>query len=149
MLVDDYNNNTQEPRLGSLSLEAGNEYIIQVYSNGLASTEQYKSLSLKDRHCRLEHEVDKSSPFKVYAKNNCIYECNVKLVGDFCKCIPWEFIHNTNASECDIFGRTCFFKAMEDMNKFPGDQCNCMMECDYINYNKILASYDGWQVGPC
>ena len=137
ILLDYYNDNTHEPRLSSLSLKAGYEYVIQVYSEGLTSTEQFKSLSLGTRNCKLENDVEKSSSFKVYTKNNCKYECHVKHVANLCKCIPWDFIHKTNASECDIFGRTCFFKAMENIAKDPVDQCNCAIECDFINYKKL------------
>ena len=87
-----------------------------------------------------EQEVEKSSVFKIYTKNNCKYECYVELIGEMCKCIPWEFIHNTSALECDIFGRACFFKAMEYTTTPLADQCqHCMADCDFINFDKVIT----------
>ena len=85
------------PNLKPLDLEAGKEYFIQVHPTGISTTEDYKSISLRNRKCKLSEEVEQSSVFKIYTNNNCKYECHIRLIGNLCKCIPWEFIHNTSA----------------------------------------------------
>ena len=83
------------PSLKTLVLEAGKEYFIQVHPTGISTTEDYKAMSLHNRKCKLSEEVEQSSVFKIYTENNCKYECHIRLIGNLCKCIPWEFIHNT------------------------------------------------------
>ena len=63
----------------------------------------------------LENEVFDDSIFKTYTAKNCKYECHVKLAEKMCKCIPWDYLHNKKSVECDIFGRTCFYNAMENL----------------------------------
>ena len=96
------------------------------------SSEGFKKFEVKDRNCHLENEVDIFSVFKVYTKNNCKYECYVENAKDTCKCIPWDFIHYRQQfkipdTECDVFGRACFFNAMEDLTKSPDDDL-----CRYV-----------------
>ena len=84
------------------------------------STHGFRGLNVEQRKCHLKNEVDKNSIFKIYTKNNCIYECHVKLVKDICKCIPWDFMHkHIQMPECDVFGRTCFFKSMKNLTQSP------------------------------
>ena len=67
-MLDHYNNNTKEQGMQSLILEAGNEYFIQVYPNGVVTSENYKSLTFDHRQCKLKDEIEKSSVFKIYTK---------------------------------------------------------------------------------
>ena len=58
------------------------------------------------------------------------------LAKNECKCTPWDFESTGKMSpECDIFGRTCFFNAMEKLSQSPIDKCShCIKECDYMKY---------------
>ena len=126
----------------SLKLEANHEYFIDVTPTGQISTKDFKSLNLNQRKCHLVNEVSRSSQFKIYTKNNCKYECYVMLAKEACKCIPWDFeINGEMSPECDIFGRTCFFKTMEQMAQSPINKCrHCIKECDYLDYHKVIKS---------
>ena len=123
----------------SLTLKAGYEYYIDIHPEAEISTEAFKKLSFQQRKCRLEGEVSEDSIFKIYTKKNCKYECHVKLAMKLCNCIPWDFIHNIKAAECDIFGRTCFYNAMENISMSNYNHCNhCIDACDEIHYNGII-----------
>ena len=107
------------------------------------SSESFKKFEVKDRSCHLENEVEMSSVFKVYTKNNCRYECYVKNAKDTCKCITWDFIDFSQFKvldpECDVFGRACFFNAMEDLTKSPDDHL-----CRYIVHLKLKSCGFFW-----
>ena len=78
-----------------------------------------------------------------------LYECDVNLAKNYCKCIPWDFLNNNSTSsnsneimeECDVFGRTCFFETMQKLSQTANQSCShCLPECDYIHYNKVIQS---------
>ena len=86
-----------------------------------------------------------SSNFKQYTKNNCKYECHINLAKEFCKCLPWDYIDNKGDGqgfkECDVFGRTCFWRAMERYSISEYDRCpECKPECDYVKFEKVIKS---------
>ena len=123
----------------ALKLEANNEYYIDISPTGQVSTQGFRDIDHAQRKCHLKNEVLQSSIFKVYTQANCNYECYVKQAKELCKCIPWDFLHNEQSDECDIFGRTCFINTMENLAKSPNNSCEyCLKECDYIKYNRII-----------
>ena len=84
-----------------------------------------------------------SSNFKKYTENNCRYECHVNLAKQFCKCIPWDYIDSESKSfdECDVFGRTCFWKAMKQFSISQNDKCPmCKPECDFVKFEKLITN---------
>ena len=96
------------------------------------------------RNCQLNDELNENSRFKIYSKANCMYECEVGKAYEFCQCIPWDYFHelksNGTAPECDVFGRTCFDKAMSTIAKEKMPCEHCIEECDVMNfYTKILS----------
>ena len=78
----------------SISLKPGYEYKIEIIVDGQVSTEGFQNLPLEQRKCRLQHEIEESSIFKIYTQSNCIYECHVKKASEYCQCVPWDFLHN-------------------------------------------------------
>ena len=135
-----FNPNT-DPILKLRSLDKykyyNNEYFVDVTPNIVVTTDAFKKMNIRQRNCKLEQEIEDKSIFKVYTNKNCKYECIIKKAQDLCSCIPWDFIHNTLAHECDIFGRTCFYNAMKNLTMH--DDCNhCMKECDYITYDAVV-----------
>ena len=117
------------------------QVIYQVMPKVIKTTPAFKKMNLEQRKCKLSHEVEENSIFKVYTQQNCKYECYVKEAESLCQCIPWDFMHqNEMAEECDIFGRTCFYNAMENISK-SSNLCNdCVKECDYITYDGIVIN---------
>ena len=121
--------------LKSIPLTPGYEYTIELWPQGQLSTPGFQSLSIQQRNCRLDSEVLDGSSYKSYSRHNCIYDCHVARAAKICKCIPWDFTSMINASECDIFGRTCFFNTMESMTHDSEDFCpQCLDECDWMKY---------------
>ena len=97
------------------SLSFLNKIIIRnIKNSGQISTQAFVSFNINQRKCHLEHEVLAESNFRIHTENNCKYECHVEHAKDVCQCIPWDFMHNTEMSECDVFGRTCFLNVMEN-----------------------------------
>ena len=54
-----------------------------------------------------------------------------------CECLPWDFFLSNRAySECDIFGRTCFFAEYDNLTHFSGNICpHCIKECNKMEYH--------------
>ena len=50
---------------------------------------------------------------------------------------------NALAKECDIFGRTCFYNAMENSSKSNNVCKDCLKECDYTTYDGIVVKETG------
>ena len=134
--------NKQDTETKSIILKPGYEYVIEVSMDGQESTNGFKELSLDQRKCKLNHEIDKSSKFKIYSKSTCKYNCHVTQSYKKCQCIPWDFIHDIDgASECDVFGRTCFYHEMEEMAHGEDNVCpQCLEDCDKIVYKTRVVS---------
>ena len=137
MILESSYDHLSEP----LTLQAGHEYHIDVHPYGQISTREFKDLNQDQRKCKLKEEVDPRGIFKVYTQKNCKYSCLVELATKECQCKPWDFLSNsTSVPECDIFGRTCFFNAMNMMTKSPKSLCNhCIKECDFMKFKKELT----------
>ena len=105
-----------------LSLKSNHEYVIRVRPYGRRSSENLKDRSIEQRNCRLGNEIMEGSIFKLYTENNCRYECHIKLALERCKCASWDFMHNSDEKECDVFGRTCFYQTMKNLAQDSNDQ---------------------------
>ena len=124
----------------SLNLKAGYEYFIDVTPYATLTTDAFNKMSFSQRKCKLQYETEDNSIFKIYTVENCQYECYIKMAEKLCHCIPWDFMHNTQASECDLFGRTCFYNTMERLGNSNETYCkNCIKECDYTTYEAIVT----------
>lgn len=131
-----------EPISLNIGIGFGHEYFIDVTPVGMRSSNNLKSLSVEQRGCLLENEVQEGSMFKKYSQFNCKYECRIALSKDICQCIPWDFISDKgqNNHECDVFGRTCFFNAMKYFSKKADDLCpHCKKACDYTHYKMSIS----------
>ena len=123
-----------------LTLDPNHEYFIRVTPYGRQSSENLKNLSIEQRNCRLKNEVEEGSIFKLYTESNCRYECHIKLALEMCKCAPWDFMHNSDELECDVFGRTCFYQAMKHLTRDSDDHCSqCIQGCDYMRYKREIV----------
>lgn len=114
------------------------DYILEITPTGHVSSDNVKGLDVKQRKCLTKNEIDKGSMFKVYNEDNCKYECYVKTASQLCQCTSWDFLtKNATCSECDVFGRTCFYKVMKSLaNSKDSDICDhCITACDSIEYH--------------
>ena len=131
------NTNDYDNSIMPLSLESNHEYFIKVTPYGRRSSENIRDLAIEQRKCRLGNEIMEGSIFKLYTESNCRYECHIKLALEMCKCAPWDFMHNSNEKECDVFGRTCFYQTMENLGQDSNDHCSqCIQGCDYMTYKR-------------
>ena len=80
--------------------------------------------------------------FKHYNEKNCKYECHVNQAKEICNCTAWDFIMNNldnSETECDVFGRTCFYSVIRNLTQSSNNQCNhCIKGCDEIVFGKII-----------
>ena len=137
-------NDVQELSTGSITLKPGPEYVIEVDAKGQTATKAFRDLSIEERKCKLEHEVDVDSIFRLYSLSNCKYECHVLKAYEICGCRPWDFMHmNNSAPECDSFGRTCFYRAMKTIKHNSTKSCpQCIDECDKFTFHsKVTESH--------
>ena len=112
----------KEESLGFILLTPGHEYTIKITPLGQRSIQSFRDLPNYRRKCKLDDELVKNSIFKIYTMDNCMYECEVAEAYDACKCIPQEFFHvlKSNSSECDVFGRRCFYNVLKNVENFEG-----------------------------
>ena len=123
----------------AITLKRGYEYHIDVTPVGSRSSDNLKALDAEDRNCLLENEIPEKSIFKRYTESNCKYECHVAIAKQNCGCIPWDFMAKAThlGDECDVFGRTCFFKEIKDIALNPQDICpHCKEACDKTEFVK-------------
>ena len=124
----------------SINLQPGYEYVIELDPYGQLTTTDFKTMSLDNRKCRLDHETFDNSTHPIYTEANCIYDCKVNLAFTTCKCIPWDFVNYIQGTEeCDIFGRTCFYNMIETLaHGFDQNCSHCIKECDRVKYRRTL-----------
>ena len=126
----------------AIYLRLGNEYHIDVTPVGSRSSDNLKALDAEDRNCLLENEISQESIFKRYTESNCKYECHVTIAKQNCGCVPWDFMAKAThlGDECDVFGRTCFFKEIKEIALNPEDVCpHCKEACDKTEFVKKVV----------
>ena len=138
-LLNDYSKGT---KMDSLILKKGQEYFIEVTPSGQIVSADFKSINYEGRNCVLSNELPENSTLKKYSKHNCQYECRVNIAKEKCDCIPWDFPVKSSydTMECDVFGRTCFSKAIQyattDANLCP----HCKDDCEFMEYPKTRVT---------
>ena len=88
-----------DKELTSLKLKANTEYFIDVTPTGHVTSDEFKDLSFEDRNCFFEGETAASQTFKSNNQGNCLYDCLVLLAKKQCKCLPWDYISNSEDNE--------------------------------------------------
>ena len=143
-LMDNNHDDMSEP----ITLKRGNEYFIDVYPHGQIATDEFKALNMEQRKCKLEEEVDENNLFKRYNQKNCQYSCHTTIAAKNCGCMPWDFIGSTKMSECNVFGRSCFFNAMESITESPEELCpQCIPNCSYMKFRKVVTKRSNIELG--
>ena len=130
----------QDHSLRSYTLKRGHEYTFEVSIDGRIVTENFLMLPIGKRKCKLSGEVDKNSWFNDYSKRQCKYKCRAILAFDVCGCIPWEFFRVGSYPECDVFGRTCFKNAMENITLTDAVCEDCFDDCQYLRYRYKMTN---------
>ena len=133
-----------------MELKAGTEYVIRITPQKQMTTASYRSLHTSIRNCLLESETPANSSMKIYTKTNCQFECKIKNAAEKCQCLPWDFNFLTidkDFSECDVFGRTCFYNIMN--MKLNNSCLYCQDQCKFTNYlKKVISEIDIKKADP-
>ncbi|XP_066995594.2 sodium channel protein Nach [Anabrus simplex] len=115
------------------------------------STEEVKSLRIKQRKCRFLHESNlRISP--VYTYNMCRMQCRMDQAKRVCNCVPYFYRRvDKSTPVCDAAGMLCLSKHEESLVKFldPRNKtrklnCDCYPPCDDVNYMLDEESQMHW-----
>lgn len=122
------------------SISPGKIHSFHVVANEIGTTEEFNTMSFKERNCRLPHETHKITMFKTYSKSGCEFECATNRVADICLCKPWSVprFPEENIPYCDMVGNMCFYQMMTKTELF--ENCSCDEECQSTNFNIFYSS---------
>lgn len=132
--------------LDSMTMFKGYEYTIELTPFGQSITDEARAINSKERGCLLPDEIPPMSALKLYARDNCLFECQVNYAVKNCYCIPWDFSLNVTGrfEECDIFGRTCFMNALRKFVTIKENPCpQCVDACEFVRYPKTKITEKG------
>ena len=100
------------------------------------------------RRCYFKDETKQATITKVYTQNNCIFECKLKWIITFCKCLPW-FVPYLEVPTCGIFGNKCYEQQLMQLNDKldftdpDNPPCGCFINCEETQYTPILDKNGG------
>ena len=135
--------------LNALTISTGYEYTIDIEPDIQTITDEAKEIDFEERGCFLANEIPTKSALKFYTEQNCRYECKINYAMEKCSCISWDFPLNNNngMQECDVFGRSCFSRAMKQFTRVGKGMCpHCVRACEYTNYHKTIIADFGWKI---
>ena len=78
-------------------IRTGHNNLIAIRATNVKASESLKDLSLTDRRCKFEHEIQNLTLYKKYSQTNCLLECFLlNALQQFVdsgkrKCTPWYF----------------------------------------------------------
>ena len=107
-----------------------------------------KGSPVSQRGCKFEDETSGLMFFKKYSKQNCLFECKIKVAKKHCSCVPWNYPATQQDKVCNIFGNVCFLRELirlkrdiwsprENLGTPP---CGCYPSCKrtrYVTVNEI------------
>ncbi|XP_075229688.1 pickpocket protein 11-like [Lycorma delicatula] len=136
-----------------LSSEFMNYKTLELSGLSIYSTQEARSLSIKQRKCRFLDESNLVlSP--AYSYKMCRTECRMKLAYKLCGCIPHFYKPQKHYKVCDATGIHCLGKHNElliklrdpskDYEKVP---CPCLPSCDDISYVVESETTMNWFLG--
>ena len=145
-------------RGNSIKLDVGLKTEIMVRPILSRVSDDMRAISLAERGCRLKSEAEDLKIFKSYTQAACKFECMLEFSRKQCFCTPWDlpfgyvktkFICHLDTNEicranddiriCDMTGYYCFTEHMNNFTHF--DACNCMPDCDHIEYTHSVRTW--------
>ena len=116
-----------------IQLKPGQHISVKVLPMLVQTSNEFESLELEQRKCKLRHETQGFDFLKEYTKTGCEFECAVKRAGDLCHCFPWYIPGNsTSLPICDMFGAQCFDTIMSDETHYKQCLLQCIEDCHEI-----------------
>ena len=122
-------------------LRPGFHTSIKVVPKLTETSDDFNSLSQRDRKCKMGHEMDHFRLFKNYSRVGCEVECAVESAVSICQCYPWYYPNNfTEIPICDWLGASCFDQVMTNQTYYKQCPENCPIECQGVS-NHIFTSH--------
>lgn len=100
------------------------------------TTEDAETLSIKQRKCIFDHEVEVTYYKKdIYTFTSCMRECRVKRSNKFCKCIaPYYKPQRNTYRQCDVADIPCLTKYRKNITD--------IRYCRHCELNCLNTVYD-------
>ena len=124
-----------DQKRNAILIRPGQQTIIKVFPRLVETTEDFNSLELKKRDCKLSHEIDGLDYLNKYSRKGCETECAMKKAISVCKCIPWH--HPNDFKEhpiCEMFGGYCFDQMMSQDTNYWDCKYQCKKDCHGTEY---------------
>jgi hypothetical protein len=69
-------------RTSEFTIRSGRSYVVKIFPTSHTSTDDFRTITLSKRGCRLKEEKIESqySMFKYYTRKTCIFECTLKKI---------------------------------------------------------------------
>ena len=95
-------------------------------------------ITIFSRQCLHKDEIppSKNKLFTSYSEKNCLVQCGMERVRQFCGCQPWNippFEGETLKEVCGQAGAACYFGNIENPSMYQG--CGCQPGCQSIFYS--------------
>ena len=99
--------------------------------------DEIRYLPISKRQCRFGDESEELKYFNVYRRENCLFECKIKVAKQVCNCTPWDRLRDNSEEVCDLMGNHCFQKEMLRMKRIVlskngslgSPPCGCYSSC--------------------
>ena len=137
-------------------IQLSQEVLVSVKPNLVTTLEGLKEYPPEKRDCFFNDEKTLKF-FKVYAQRNCELECLANFTLKACGCVKFSMPRDNKTSICSQTQIQCYNKAVDDLMeaellaslKYPDGfpdishhQCNCLPDCNTINYDYELSQAD-------
>ena len=127
-------NNQVDQKTSMFKVMPGHHISIYVQPKIVDASDEFKSLPLFTRNCKLPQETQGFNFLNEYSRKGCELECAAQKAVSFCKCLPWYYPNNfTVLPMCDMFGSHCFDRIMSDQSFYKKCQNWCKEECQEIS----------------
>ena len=139
-------------RENGVEVPMGTITTIRVNSLELISHHSLRDLTIERRDCRFSVESEDLSNFKYYSKENCIFDCRMRVAESICGCRPWDYPTPDGTTRiCDFYGSSCFNSVLQGE---VSEDCNgeCDFDCNEVKHSvqietkpledEVICSYE-------
>ena len=124
-----------DQKRGLIDLKPGYKVSVRVIPQVVETSKEYASFNVKDRKCKLPHEIDGFKMLHLYTRIGCEFECALSQALQVCKCLPWYYPNNfTETPICDMFGAKCFDMIVSDETYYKKCPVDCLEDCKEVTY---------------
>ena len=124
-----------------MTVDSVKAYKVRIDAEVRDAEENVRSKTVAKRNCKFHDEISDLVFFKVYSRQNCLFECKIKIAARTCGCTPWNFPASNNENICNIFGNICFEKELLRLQReiwsLGSPPCGCYPSCRGIKYKTV------------